>query len=113
MTCVRTLELKCSNRGTGVTYSELKFLTGAQRAPNAIGIILSGSGSDGAKGIQAVKQAGGITFAQDESSALFYGMPSSAIRTGCVDFVLNPDNIALELMSISRHLDFRGTSPDC
>jgi chemotaxis response regulator CheB len=113
MTCVRTLELKCSNRGTGVTYSELKFLTGAQRAPNGIGIILSGSGSDGAKGIQAVKQAGGITFAQDESSARFHGMPSSAIRTGCVDFVLNPDNIALEPMSISRHPDFRGTSPGC
>jgi two-component system, chemotaxis family, CheB/CheR fusion protein len=80
MTCVRTLELKCSSRGTGVTCSELKFSTGAQRAPNAIGIILSGSGSDGAKYIQAVKQEDGITFAQDESSARFYGMPSSAIR---------------------------------
>jgi CheB methylesterase len=56
---------------------------------------------------------GGITFAQDESSARFYGMPSSAIRTGCVDFILNPDNIALELISISRHPDFRGTNPDC
>jgi CheB methylesterase len=53
-------------------------LTGAQRAPNAIGIIFSGNGSDGAKGIQAVKQAGGITFAQDESSALFYGNASAA-----------------------------------
>jgi two-component system, chemotaxis family, CheB/CheR fusion protein len=74
-----------------------------ERGPNAIGIILSGSGSDGAKGIQAVKQAGGITFAQDESSALFYGMPSSAIRTGCVDFVLNPGAIAQELVRISRY----------
>jgi two-component system CheB/CheR fusion protein len=73
-----------------------------ERGPNAIGIILSGSGSDGAKGIQAVKQAGGITFAQDESSALFFGMPSSAIRTGCVDFILNPGDIAQELISISR-----------
>jgi hypothetical protein len=43
MTCVRTLELKCSNRGTGVTCSELKFLKGTQRVPNAIGIILSGA----------------------------------------------------------------------
>jgi two-component system CheB/CheR fusion protein len=59
-----------------------------KRGSNAIGIILSGSGSDGTKGIQAVKQAGGITFAQDESSSLFYGMPSSAIRTGCVDLFL-------------------------
>ena len=44
---------------------------------------------------------GGITFAQDESSARFHGMPSSAIRTGGVDFILNPDNIALELISMS------------
>jgi two-component system CheB/CheR fusion protein len=74
-----------------------------ERGPNAIGVILSGSGSDGAKGIQAVKQVSGITFAQDESSALFYGMPSSAIRTGCVDFILSPRDIAQELISISRH----------
>jgi two-component system, chemotaxis family, CheB/CheR fusion protein len=84
-----------------------------ERGANAIGIILSGSGTDGAKGIQAVKQAGGITFAQDKSSALFYGMPNSAIRTGCVDFILSPGDIALELINISRHLDFRGTNPDC
>jgi two-component system CheB/CheR fusion protein len=74
-----------------------------QRESNAIGIILSGAGSDGAKGIQAIKQAGGITFAQDESSARFFGMPSSAIQTGCVDFIQNPGEIAQELISISRH----------
>ena len=73
------------------------------RGPNAIGIILSGSGMDGAKGIQAVKQAGGITFAQVESSARFYGMPSSAIRTGWVDFILSPGDIAQKLINISRH----------
>jgi two-component system, chemotaxis family, CheB/CheR fusion protein len=84
-----------------------------ERGPNAIAIILSGSGTDGAKGIQAVKQAGGITFAQDKSSALFNGMPNSAIQTGCVDFILSPGDIALELINISRHLDFRGTNPDC
>ena len=74
-----------------------------QRGPNAIGIILSGNGSDGAKGIQAVKQAGGITFAQEESSALFFGMPGSAIKTGCVAFILVPKEIAQELIRISRH----------
>jgi two-component system CheB/CheR fusion protein len=74
-----------------------------QRGSNAIGIILSGSGSDGAKGIQAIKQAGGITFAQDESSALFFGMPSYAIKIGCVDFILDPKEIAQELIRISRH----------
>ena len=74
-----------------------------QRGPNVIGIILSGCGSDGAKGIQAIKQAGGITFAQDENSALFFGMPNAAIQTGCVDFILVPGEIAQELIRISSH----------
>ena len=73
-----------------------------ERGPKGIGVILSGSGSDGTKGIQAVKQAGGITFAQNESSALFFGMPSSAIRTGCVDFILSPGDIAQKLINIGR-----------
>jgi two-component system, chemotaxis family, CheB/CheR fusion protein len=75
-----------------------------QRRANVIGIILSGSGSDGAKGIQAIKQAGGITFAQDENSALFFGMPSSAIQTGCVDFILVPVEIARRLIRTSQRL---------
>jgi two-component system, chemotaxis family, CheB/CheR fusion protein len=86
------------HRPIDVFFHSLAHETG----PDAIGIILSGSGSDGTKGIQAVKQAGGITFAQDESSALFFGMPSSAIRTGCVDFILTPGEMARELISISR-----------
>jgi hypothetical protein len=49
-----------------------------------------GSGSDGAKGPQATKEAGGITFAEEENYASFHGMPSSAIQTGCMDFILNP-----------------------
>ena len=73
-----------------------------ERGPNVIGVILSGSGSDGAKGIQAIKEAGGITFAEEENSASFFGMPSSAIQTGCVDFVLNPCDIAQGLIGISR-----------
>jgi len=48
------------------------------------------------------KQAGGITFAQEESSALFFGMPGSAIKTGCVAFILVPQEIAQELIRISR-----------
>jgi two-component system, chemotaxis family, CheB/CheR fusion protein len=73
-----------------------------EKGPNVMGIILSGSGSDGAKGIQAIKRAGGITFAQEESSALFFGMTSSAVQTGCVDFVLSPSDIARGLIGISR-----------
>jgi two-component system CheB/CheR fusion protein len=82
---------------------DILFLSLAEkRGPNVIGVILSGSGSDGAKGIQAIKEVGGITFAEEESSANFFGMPSSAIQTGCVDFILAPSNIAEKLVGISR-----------
>ena len=70
---------------------------------NAIGLILSGTGSDGATGIQKIKAEGGITFAQDAASTRYNGMPQSAISTGCVDFVLPPQEIARELQRISRH----------
>jgi two-component system, chemotaxis family, CheB/CheR fusion protein len=81
-----------------------------QRGPDVIGIILSGSGSDGAKGVEAVKQAGGITFAQDKHSALFFGMPSTAIQTGYVDFILAPAHIARGLISIGERLKKRSAA---
>jgi two-component system CheB/CheR fusion protein len=69
----------------------------------AIGVILSGTGSDGAAGVEAIKAAGGVTFAQDQATAKFATMPQAAVATGCVDFVLPPDRIAAELVRISRH----------
>jgi two-component system, chemotaxis family, CheB/CheR fusion protein len=56
----------------------------------AIGVILSGTASDGTEGVRAVKAAGGITFAQDEKSAKYSGMPHSAVSARSVDFVLPP-----------------------
>jgi two-component system CheB/CheR fusion protein len=70
---------------------------------NAIGVILSGGGSDRALGIRAIKHAGGITFAQYPGSARYPNTPISAIDTGCVDFVLRPNEIAHRLARISRH----------
>ena len=69
----------------------------------AIGIILSGTASDGTQGCIAIKVAGGITFAQDEKSAKYHDMPGNAIRGGSIDFVLPPKDIARELVRISRH----------
>lgn len=69
----------------------------------ALGVVMSGTASDGSAGIQAIKQQGGITFAQEPESARFDGMPRSAIATGCVDFVLPPERIARELARIARH----------
>jgi two-component system CheB/CheR fusion protein len=68
----------------------------------AIGIVLSGTGSDGAVGLEAVKAEGGITFAQDDS-AKYDAMPRAAIAAGCVDFVLSPEDIASELARIAKH----------
>jgi two-component system CheB/CheR fusion protein len=68
----------------------------------AIGVILSGAASDGALGLEAIKAEGGLTFAQDES-ARYDSMPRSAIATGCVDFILKPEDIAKELGRIAGH----------
>jgi two-component system CheB/CheR fusion protein len=70
---------------------------------NAIGIILSGSASDGTLGLKAIKTEGGITFAQTPESARYDSMPFSAIAAGCVDFVLSPRDIARELIHLARH----------
>jgi two-component system CheB/CheR fusion protein len=70
---------------------------------HAIGVILSGSSSDGAQGLRAIKCASGTTFSQDEESAKYCGMPHSAIATGAVDFILPPLAIAAELARISAH----------
>ena len=69
----------------------------------AIGVILSGTGSDGTSGLRAIKGEGGITFAQELNSAKFDGMPRSAIAANVVDFSLRPEEIARELAKIARH----------
>jgi two-component system CheB/CheR fusion protein len=75
----------------------------SQLGPKAIGVILSGTASDGVLGLEAIKAEGGITFAQDEASATHQGMPQNAIAAGCVDFVLPPELIAAELARIAGH----------
>ena len=70
----------------------------------AIGVILSGAASDGARGLTAIKAAGGLTFAQEPASAEYPSMPARAIATGVVDFVLAPEKIAVELAAVASHL---------
>ncbi|HEX3720756.1 MAG TPA: chemotaxis protein CheB [Verrucomicrobiae bacterium] len=76
-------------------------LAGDQRE-RAIGVILSGTATDGTLGLEAIKAEGGITFAQD-ASAKYDSMPRNAVAAGCVDFVLSPENIAKKLGEIARH----------
>lgn len=66
----------------------------------SIGVLLSGSAHDGTSGLKAIKSAGGLTFAQDDT-ALFKSMPKSAIAEGLVDMVLSPKEIAGELVRIA------------
>ncbi len=73
----------------------------------AIGVVLSGTASDGTKGLQAIKEYGGITFAQDQASAAYEGMPESAAQAGVVDFILPPEAIVEKLMEIKAQLDRR------
>ena len=68
----------------------------------AVGVILSGTATDGTVGLEAIKAEGGITFAQDES-ARYDSMPRSAVAAGSVDFVLSPADIATELARIAKH----------
>ncbi|GEP45081.1 PAS domain S-box protein [Brevifollis gellanilyticus] len=68
----------------------------------AVGVVLSGGLSDGTVGLEEIKAASGVTFAQDES-AEHESMPKSAIDAGCVDYVLPPEGIAQELVRFARH----------
>lgn len=66
-------------------------------AERAVAIILSGTGSDGAQGVAAIKAAGGMVIAQSEMSAKYSGMPNAAIETGFVDFILEPAQMPQEI----------------
>ena len=69
----------------------------------AIGVILSGTGSDGARGLRAIKENGGLVIVQDEKTAKFDGMPRSAIATNLVDYILSPENMAREMVNYIQH----------
>jgi len=73
----------------------------------AVGVVLSGTGTDGAAGLAAVKAAGGLTIAQEPSTAEYGGMPRAAIEAGVVDAVLHPEGIAEELVRLGRHPGMR------
>jgi two-component system, chemotaxis family, CheB/CheR fusion protein len=68
---------------------------------HAIGVVLSGTATDGTLGLKAIKDQGGITFAQEQKSAAYDGMPQSAIDAGVVDFILPPEEIPRQLLLLN------------
>ena len=72
----------------------------------SIGVILTGMGGDGARGVRRIKAAGGVVFAQNEASSVIFGMPAEAIKTGAVEQVLSIDDVypAIEkrVLSLSK-----------
>jgi len=73
------------------------------QGPKAIGVVLSGMGSDGTQGLKEIKARGGLAFCQDPGTAKFESMPQSALDSGVVDRVLGPEALGVELMSITKH----------
>jgi two-component system, chemotaxis family, CheB/CheR fusion protein len=80
--------------------------------PRAVAVVLSGSGSDGSRGILEVSRAGGAVFCESPDTAQFNGMPLSALRTGHVDHVLPPEEIALGLAELTRPRHRDGQAED-
>lgn len=74
---------------------------------HAIGVVLSGTASDGTLGLKAIKDHGGITFAQDKESAAYEGMPNSAVQAGVVDFILPPEKIPEKLLEVTKIINPR------
>ena len=71
---------------------------------NVLGVLLTGMGKDGAKGMLAIKQQGGYTFAQDEASCVVYGMPKEAVQIGAVDKTVVLDKMGSELLEKIKSL---------
>ena len=100
-----TLQLGPREESRGVHMSIDHFMRALaeQQGNRAIGVLLSGSGTDGTAGLAEIQGHGGVTFAQDEASAKYHSMPASAVAAGCVDYILSPKAIARELTRIASH----------
>jgi two-component system CheB/CheR fusion protein len=83
----------------------------ADQQEHAVGVVLSGTGSDGTQGVREIKGQGGMVMVQSPASAEFDGMPQSALATGLVDFVLPPAEMATQLMAYVAHAFGRPPHP--
>ncbi|MBC1312168.1 PAS domain-containing protein [Trichormus variabilis PNB] len=99
-------------RGQVMSIDTFFFSLAEDRGNKAIAVVLSGGDGDGTRGLEAIKAAGGITFAECQESARVSSMPNTAVASGSVDFILTPQAIAQELANISRHPYIKPTTPE-
>ena len=100
---VLTLDTRLAKPTIPMPVDQFFISLSERQKSGSIAIVLSGTGSDGTAGLKAIRVAGGITIAQDDS-AKFQGMPQSAISQEVVDLVLPPDKIAAELERLSQQV---------
>jgi two-component system CheB/CheR fusion protein len=110
---VLLLTPRSANKGERNLPIDLLFSSLAEvHQSHSIGVVLSGTATDGTKGLQAIKDHGGITIAQSEGSAAYDGMPQSAIKAGVVDFILSPEEIPKKLAEITRIINGNGSGTE-
>ena len=96
------------DRGDLVNYmrpsADVLFSSAAQGfGPNVIGVVLSGTGRDGARGCQEIKAKGGVTIAQDEETSHYFAMPRAGIEADAIDYVLPLEQIADKIVTLSGY----------
>ncbi len=91
-----------SGRGAAISIDILFSSLAETHKKDVIGVVLSGNAQDGTIGLRDIKRAGGVTFAQDDSSR-FGSMPNSAIADGMVDYIMSPAEIGIELTRMSQN----------
>lgn len=97
---------KTRERAPYLTINKFFISLAADCGPRAIGVVLSGLGSDGSDGAKAIKKAGGVVIARDPQNTEFSSMPSNAVATGMVDFVLDPEAMPAAIEEyVKRELD--------
>lgn len=97
-------------RGKRLSVDVMFSSLASARGERAIAVVLSGMGSDGTLGLQAIKAIGGLTVAQEPSSAQFDAMPTSAIATGCVDIIAPPSKLPALILSYVKQTPYPATS---
>ncbi len=96
------LEDKVVEKAPNTTIDTFLLSLAKDKKHRAVAVILSGTGTDGTRGAEAVKEAGGMVLVQDPVTARFDGMPNSVIATGCADFILPPELMPGEMYNAIR-----------